>query len=117
MTTRKNYILEMSEVDPLGVPIYFLVSLGRGTLSDGGRTLQNLESLQQNIETYIPLFHSFGVSYIPEEIVFQTKDIDVRKGGELLVSVCSEEDVNYKIWDFVDCLSALNQKIKEETPQ
>lgn len=54
MTTRKNYILEMSEVDPLGVPIYFLVSLGRGTLSDGGRTLQNLESLQQNIETYIP---------------------------------------------------------------
>lgn len=86
-------------------------------MSDGGKTLQNLNSLQKNIERYIPLFRSFGVSYLPEEIVVQTKDIDIRRGGELFMPVHTEEDMAYKLGYFAECLFTLYRKVKDETPQ
>ncbi|WP_192982119.1 hypothetical protein [Marinilactibacillus psychrotolerans] len=117
MTIREDSILVSSERDLFGEPLYFLVSLKTGKISDGCKTLQNLNSLQQNIEIYNPLFRSFGVSYLPEEIVVQTEDIDIRRGGELFMSIYIEEDVGYKLDYFTECLSNLYRKVKDETPQ
>jgi len=75
-------------------------------MSDGGKTLQNLNSLQKNIERYIPLFRSFGVSYLPEEIVVQIKDIDISKWGGMRHLAETKKDKNTKNYS-CSCLFCL----------